>query len=89
MATILFRVMYYILSFDGNKMCILWGVLQLCKGQFVASGHQAIRLFYCFASTFLHTHSWLNWANEHDDRLSLKEKPENIHTHKNLIEMRS
>ena len=29
----------------------------------------------CFTTTFLHTHSWLNWVNE-DDEDGLKEKPE-------------
>ena len=27
-------------------------------------------------TTFLHTHSWLNWVDENDDEVGLKEKPE-------------
>ena len=32
----------------------------------------------CFTTTFLHTHSWLNWVDEDDDEdeFGLKEKPE-------------
>ena len=32
----------------------------------------------CFTTTFLHTHSWLNWVDEDDDEdeVGLKEKPE-------------
>ena len=32
----------------------------------------------CFTTTFLHTHSWLNWVDENDaeDEVGLKEKPE-------------
>ena len=29
-----------------------------------------------FTTTFLHTHSWLNWVDEDDDEVGLKEKPE-------------
>ena len=32
----------------------------------------------CFMTTFLHTHSWLNWVDEDDDEIGLKEKPEHI-----------
>ena len=30
----------------------------------------------CFMTTFLHTHSWINWVDEDDDEVGLKEKPE-------------
>ena len=30
----------------------------------------------CFTTTFLRTHSWLNWVDEDDDEVGLKEKPE-------------
>ena len=30
----------------------------------------------CFMTTFLHTHSWLNWVDEDDDEVGLKEAPE-------------
>ena len=32
----------------------------------------------CFTTTFLRTHSWLNWLDEDDDEddVGLKEKPE-------------
>ena len=30
----------------------------------------------CFKTTFLRAHSWLNWVNEDDDEVGLKEKPE-------------
>ena len=32
----------------------------------------------CFTTTFLHTHSWLNWVDEDDDEdeVGLNEKPE-------------
>ena len=35
----------------------------------------------CFTTTFLHTHSWLNWVNEDDDEdeVGLKEKPEDTY----------
>ena len=38
-------------------------------------------LFYfieCFTTTFLHTHSWLNWVDEDDDddEVGLREKQE-------------
>ena len=30
----------------------------------------------CFTTTFLHTHSWLNWVDEDDNEVGLKENPE-------------
>ena len=32
----------------------------------------------CFTTTFLHTHSWLNWVDQDDDEdeVGLKENPE-------------
>ena len=30
----------------------------------------------CFTTTFLRAHSWLNWVDENDDEVGLKEKPE-------------
>ena len=30
----------------------------------------------CFTTTFLHTHSWLNWVDE--DEVGLKEKPDTV-----------
>ena len=30
----------------------------------------------CFTTTFLHAHSWLNWVDEDEDEVGLKEKPE-------------
>ena len=30
----------------------------------------------CFTTTFLRAHSWLNWVDEDDDEVGLKEKPE-------------
>ena len=36
-------------------------------------------IFYfieCFTTTFLRAHSWLNWVNEDDDEVGLKEKQE-------------
>ena len=35
---------------------------------------------HSFTTTFLHTHSWLNWVHEDDDEdeVGLKEKPEDI-----------
>ena len=32
----------------------------------------------CFTTTFLHTHSWLNWvdADDDEDEVVLKERPE-------------
>ena len=46
-------------------------------------------LFYfieCLTTTFLRTHSWLNWVDEDDDEdeLGLKEKPEDIRYIKNI-----
>ena len=38
----------------------------------------------CFTTTFLHTHSWLNWVDEDDDEVGLKEKPETLDTSKRL-----
>ena len=37
----------------------------------------------CFTTTFLHTHSWLNWVDEDDDEdeVGLKEKPEDTRRH--------
>ena len=32
----------------------------------------------CFTTTFLRAHSWLNWVDEDDDEVGLKEKPEDI-----------
>ena len=44
-------------------------------------------LIECFTTTFLRTHSWLNWVDEDDDEdeVGLKEKPEDtIDTSKRL-----
>ena len=30
----------------------------------------------CFTTTFLRAHSWLNWVDEDEDEVGLKEKPE-------------
>ena len=30
----------------------------------------------CFTTTLLRAHSWLNWVDEDDDEVGLKEKPE-------------
>ena len=30
----------------------------------------------CFTTTFLRAHSWLNWVDDDDDEVGLKEKPE-------------
>ena len=37
-----------------------------------------IRFYFieCFTTTFLRTHSWLNWVDEDDDEVGMKEKPE-------------
>ena len=40
----------------------------------------------CFTTTFLRAHSWLNWVEEDDDEVGLKEKPQ-IHQ-KDYIEIR-
>ena len=40
----------------------------------------------CFTTTFLRTHSWLNWVDEDDDEdeVGLKEKPEDTRYIKNI-----
>ena len=41
--------------------------------------HLLILIFIeCFMTTFLHTHFWLNWVDEDDDEVGLKEKPQDI-----------
>ena len=35
-----------------------------------------IGFFKPFTTTFLRAHSWLNWVDEDDDEVGLKEKPE-------------
>ena len=34
-----------------------------------------------FTTTCLHTHSWLNWVDEDNDEVDLKEKPEDTKIH--------
>ena len=34
------------------------------------------RVIECFTTTFPHAHSWLNWVDEDDDEVGLKEKPD-------------
>ena len=41
----------------------------------------------CFTTTFLHTHSWLNWVDE--DEVGLKEKPEETSKRLHLNKTRS
>ena len=46
-----------------------------------ASAIDAASLFdfiECFMTTFLRAQSWLNWVDEDDDEVGLKEKPEDI-----------
>ena len=38
-------------------------------------------LIECFTTTFLHSHSWLNWVDEDEDEVGLKEKPEDTRFH--------
>ena len=40
--------------------------------------HMYFDFIKCFTTTFLRTHSWLNWVDEDDDEdeVGLKEKPE-------------
>ena len=40
----------------------------------------------CFTTTFLRTHSWLNWVDEDDDEdeVGLKEKPEDTRNIKKI-----
>ena len=42
-----------------------------------------VKFIECFTTTFLHTHSWLNWVDEDDDEVGLKEKHQ-----KDYIEIR-
>ena len=53
---------------DLNKKSLLWLVINNIGFDFIE----------CFRTTFLHTHSWLNWVDEDDDEdeVGLKEKPE-------------
>ena len=44
--------------------------------------------FECFTTTFLRAHSWLNWVNEDDDEVGLKEKPEDTRHIKNITSLR-
>ena len=49
--------------------------------------YSVIRLIFCFTTTFLHTHSWLNWVDDDDDdedEVGLKEKPEATRYIKNI-----
>ena len=41
-------------------------------------------LIECFMTTLLHTHSWLNWVDDDDDEVGLKEKPEDTRYIKRL-----
>ena len=38
----------------------------------------------CFTTTFLRAHSWLNWVDDDDDEVGLKEKPEDTRYIKRL-----
>ena len=44
----------------------------------IVHGKEIFDFIECFTTTFLHTHSWLNWVDEDDDEdeVGLKEKPE-------------
>ena len=41
-------------------------------------GNRGLIFIECFTTTFLRSHSWLNWVDEDDDEdeVGLKEKPE-------------
>ena len=45
---------------------------------YVIENWQTKECIECFTTTFLHTHSWINWVDEDDneDQVGLKEKPE-------------
>ena len=62
--TIAFNDMAYVLLKFGQQIDIILSLILIC--------------IECFTTTFLHTHSWLNWVDENDDEdeVGLKEKPE-------------
>ena len=67
--------------FFGN---VIWAhasaISQYCVHRFTACPRLWLRFDFieCFTTTFMHTHSWLNWVDEDDDKdeVGLKEKPE-------------
>ena len=40
--------------------------------------HVLIYFIECLTTTFLRAHSWLNWVDDDEDEVGLKEKPEDI-----------
>ena len=79
------------LIFDGVWYLIFdifWGVRYLIFDFFrgvisdILFGGGGSNIWYlfdfleCFTTTFLRAHSWLNWVDEDDDEVGLKEKPE-------------
>ena len=42
--------------------------------------HTFFDFIECLTTTFLHAHSWINWVDEDDDEVGLKEKPEDTST---------
>ena len=46
--------------------------------------HHLFQFLFDFIECFLHVHSWLNWVDEDDDEVGLKEKPEDTRYIKRL-----
>ena len=53
-------------------------LLDRCSGTYNCATLYDFDFIECFTTTFLRTHSWLNWVDEDDDEdeVGLKEKPE-------------
>ena len=53
----------------GHFSCLRWGSNTVWPGFY-------FDFIECFMTTFLHTHSWLNWVDDDDDEdeVGLKEK---------------
>ena len=54
--------------------------VKLIEATYIQTTHSYRRLDFdfieCSTTTFLRAHSWLNWVDEDDDEVGLKEKPE-------------
>ena len=62
------------LSVISNPQDDNYGRIIMCSLKY----HHEFDFIECFTTTFLRTHSWLNWVDEDDDEdeVGLKEKPE-------------
>ena len=72
------KVVFYapVLTLASVWMSSIFNTLSHDDWPIMAQENEDFDFIECFTTTFLRAHSWLNWVDEDDDEVGLKEKPE-------------